>query len=88
MTIRQQSSPTFPSPLGRYEQNNEAQFRAAVARAVQDALAAAYDWDAPVYTDATRPAAGRAGRVIYNTTDGQLNVDTGAAWTLPDGTVT
>lgn len=42
----------------------------------------------PVYSDGTRPAAGVQGRVIYNTTDSKLNIDTGAAWTLPDGTVT
>ncbi len=40
------------------------------------------------YTDATRGAAGSAGRVIYNSTDGKLNIDNGTNWTLPDGTVT
>ena len=43
---------------------------------------------ATVYTDGTRPTAGIAGRIIYNTTDGKLNIDTGAGWTLPDGTAT
>ena len=42
----------------------------------------------PTYTDATRPAFGTAGRVIFNSDDGQLNVDTGSGWTLPDGTAT
>lgn len=42
----------------------------------------------PVYDDAGRPAAGTAGRVIFNTTDGQLNIDDGTNWTLPDGTTT
>jgi hypothetical protein len=42
----------------------------------------------PVYDDAGRPAAGTAGRVIYNTTDGNLNIDNGTNWILPDGTVT
>ncbi|MBL4699979.1 MAG: hypothetical protein JKX85_01865 [Phycisphaeraceae bacterium] len=42
----------------------------------------------PTYTDATRPAAGYAGRVIFNTDDAQLNIDTGTVWTLPDGTTT
>jgi len=41
-----------------------------------------------VYTDATRPTAGVEGRVIYNSDDGQLNIDNGTDWTLPDGTVT
>lgn len=40
------------------------------------------------YTDSTRPAAGTAGRVIYNSDDGKLNIDNGTNWTLPDGTVT
>jgi len=40
------------------------------------------------YTDAQRPAAGTAGRIIFNTDDGQLNVDDGTNWTLPDGTAT
>lgn len=42
----------------------------------------------PTFTDATRPAAGTAGRVIFNTDDGQLNIDDGTNWTLPDGTTT
>lgn len=41
-----------------------------------------------VYTDATRPAAGTAGRIIFNSTDGNLNIDDGTNWKLPDGTVT
>lgn len=43
---------------------------------------------AAVYSDATRPAAGVAGRIIFNTDDGKLNIDTGAGWTLPDGSAT
>ncbi len=42
----------------------------------------------PVYDDAGRPAAGTAGRVIYNTTDSNLNIDNGTNWVLPDGTAT
>lgn len=42
----------------------------------------------PVYSDTTRPSAGQVGRVIFNTTDGQLNIDDGTNWTLPDGTTT
>ena len=42
----------------------------------------------PVKTDATRVAAGTAGRIIFNTDDGQLNIDDGTNWTLPDGTTT
>lgn len=40
------------------------------------------------YTDATRPAAGIAGRVIYNSDDGNLNIDTGSQWVTPDGVIT
>jgi len=42
----------------------------------------------PVFTNATRPPAGNAGRLIFNTDDGLLNVDNGTNWTLPDGTIT
>lgn len=42
----------------------------------------------PRNTNANRGAAGEAGRIIFNTDDGQLNVDDGTNWTLPDGTVT
>lgn len=41
-----------------------------------------------VFTDAARPAAGIAGRVIYNSDDGNLNIDTGSQWVTPDGTIT
>lgn len=40
------------------------------------------------YTNATRPAAATAGRTIFNTDDGNLNIDTGSGWILPDGTAT
>lgn len=39
-------------------------------------------------TDANRGAAGTAGRIIFNTDDGKLNIDNGSNWTLPDGTTT
>ncbi|MGC1273923.1 MAG: hypothetical protein WBC44_09465 [Planctomycetaceae bacterium] len=45
----------------------------------------------PVFTDATRPTAGVAGRVIYNSDDaaaGGINVDDGTQWRLGDGTIT
>ena len=42
----------------------------------------------PVYDDAGRPAAGYAGRMIFNSDDGHLNIDDGTNWTLPDGTTT
>lgn len=42
----------------------------------------------PVFTDANRPLPGTAGRVIFNTTDGNLNIDNGTNWILPDGTIT
>jgi len=41
-----------------------------------------------VFSDATRGAAGTAGRVIFNTTDANLNIDDGTNWILPDGTAT
>ena len=41
-----------------------------------------------VYTDTNRPDPGEVGKVIFNTTDGQLNIDDGTNWTLPDGTTT
>lgn len=41
-----------------------------------------------VLDDGTRGAAGTAGRVIYNTTDGNLNIDNGTNWILPNGTIT
>lgn len=40
------------------------------------------------YTDANRPNANQAGRVIFNTDDGNLNICDGANWLLPDGTTT
>ncbi len=42
----------------------------------------------PVYIDATRPVATTAGRMIFNSDDGNLNIDTGSGWILPDGTAT
>jgi len=41
-----------------------------------------------IYSDANRPTPGVAGRVIFNTTDGNLNIDDGTNWILPDGTIT
>jgi hypothetical protein len=46
------------------------------------------DFVVPVRSDSDRGSAGTAGRIIFNTTDGQLNVDDGTNWTLPDGTTT
>ena len=42
----------------------------------------------PTFDAAGRPAAGYAGRMIFNTDDSQINIDTGSEWTLPDGTTT
>lgn len=42
----------------------------------------------PVKTNATRGAAGTAGRIIFNSDDGNLNIDDGTNWILPDGTTT
>lgn len=41
-----------------------------------------------VLTDCTRGCPGTAGRVIFNSTDGNLNMDNGCAWILPNGCVT
>lgn len=41
-----------------------------------------------VESDASRGAAGTAGRVIFNSTDGNLNIDDGANWILPSGAIT
>ena len=40
----------------------------------------------PSYSNSTRPTAATAGRLIYNTDDANLNIDTGSGWILPDGT--
>jgi hypothetical protein len=40
------------------------------------------------YSDGTRPSAGTAGRIIFNSDDGNLNIDNGSGWILPDGTTT
>lgn len=40
----------------------------------------------PILDDSTRGDAGTAGRVIFNTDDSNLNIDTGVKWILPDGT--
>lgn len=42
----------------------------------------------PSKADATRGAAGTAGRIVFNTDDGNLNIDDGTNWILPDGTTT
>lgn len=41
-----------------------------------------------IFADANRGAAGTNGRVIFNTDDGNLNIDDGTNWILPDGTIT
>lgn len=41
-----------------------------------------------VYTDAQRPASGNVGTMIFNSTDGNLNIWNGSNWILPDGSVT
>lgn len=37
------------------------------------------------FSDATRPTPGKAGRMIFNSTDNGLNVDDGVAWRMPSG---
>lgn len=44
------------------------------------------DFTPPKRSDNTRGSAGRAGRVVFNTDSGLLNIDDGTNWTLPDGT--
>lgn len=41
-----------------------------------------------VLTDCTRGCPGTAGRVIFNSADGNLNIDNGCAWILPNGCTT
>lgn len=40
------------------------------------------------FTDGSRPTSATAGRVIFNTSDGMINIDTGSNWTFPNGTIT
>lgn len=40
----------------------------------------------PSYTTSGRPSASLAGRAIWNTTTSKINIDTGSAWVLADGT--
>ena len=42
----------------------------------------------PQKTDDTRGDPGSPGRLIFNTDDSNLNVDTGTNWILPDGSTT
>jgi len=42
----------------------------------------------PIKTDSNRGSAGQEGREIFNSDDGQINIDDGTNWTLPDGTTT
>lgn len=43
----------------------------------------------PVHTDASRPEAGDQGRIIFNSTSGQVEYDDGTDWrTVVDGSVT
>lgn len=42
----------------------------------------------PVRTDSNRGDPGNTGRVIFNTDDGQINIDNGTDWTLSDGSIT
>jgi hypothetical protein len=45
------------------------------------------DFRLGVYTSGSRPSPGIAGRLVFNTDDGKINVDDGTNWTWPDGTV-
>lgn len=64
------------------EVDNTAQFDGNVNIAAQKYLLMG------VFSDANRGSAGTAGRVIFNTTDNNLNIDDGTNWILPDGTTT
>lgn len=46
------------------------------------------DGQHPVKTDSDRGVAGQKGRVIFNEDDGNINIDNGTDWILPDGTIT
>ncbi len=39
----------------------------------------------PTYQRSTRPAAGKPGRMIFNSDNRNVNIDTGSEWILPDG---
>lgn len=64
------------------------EFRKRLASVVGDHADTLDGLNVPTFTDATRGAAGTKGRVIFNEDDGQLNIDDGTNWTLPDGTTT
>lgn len=77
--------PRFPAAADE----NEAQFRRALEIWCQEVVgilnevAVGPDRE----SDSTRGTP-TAGRLIFNTDDGQLNVGDGSNWTLPDGTTT
>lgn len=88
MARQQFGGASFGKPPERYDSQDEAQFRAAVERVVAEIAARALD-PIPIYADATRPTAGAQDPlIIFNTTDGNLNIDNGTNWILPDGTLT
>lgn len=80
------AKPTVPSPSRYYDPGNEAAFRQIFDRFASNVVTALGSIF-PKVTDATRPAPGTAGRVVFNVDDGNLNIDDGTDWILPDGTV-
>lgn len=40
------------------------------------------------HANISRPSPGKQGRIIYNTDDVNINIDTGSNWILPDGSIT
>ncbi len=77
--------PGFDISLAEFSPEQQDQLRALIRQLV---LLRESEVLTITYTDTSRPAAGEVGKVIFNTTDGQLNVDDGTNWTLPDGTAT
>ena len=77
--------PSFNVSLDEFTTNQQVQLKALLRQLI---LLRESDLNAKVYTDANRPAAGATGKIIFNSDDGQLNIDDGTNWTLPDGTTT
>ena len=63
-------------------------FDGSFAQVIATALESGGFLQLPTNNNAGRGAAGTPGRVFFNTDDGQLNIDDGTNWTLPDGTTT
>ncbi len=77
--------PNFNIALDGFDLNQQTQLKTLIRQLI---LLRESDLNTKVYTDANRPDAGSDGKIIFNSDDGQLNIDDGTNWTLPDGTTT